>query len=436
MNQLGYEAPPPARPSGGTALEASAELPEEVRTQLRRTKLAYAGALAFIAVYYARPGDWIPGLISAPVGKVVAVVALLLFLASIVQGARLRLATEMLLLVAFFVHINLCLPFATWRGGSVEVVYGEYIKIVAIALLVATAACSPDRVRRAVFVQTVCVLGAVLVAAVHGQRDIAARLYTGGRAMYANPNDLAILAAVVAPFCLYFAYRTRVLVKKAFWLAMLVCIVYVVVQTYSRGGFLALAGGTVYAAVQLRTAAGRSGAVAILAIVLAAALLVPLAGSRFLSRLETVYSVDSDETGSAQARRQLLMLSIGVALTHPVFGVGPGNFQIYSKSWHASHNTLTGLAAETGFPGLALWVAMVVVTIKKLRRVASSPLVAANTRSLAAAIKASIYALLVSLPFLSCEFQFFPYLLLAYASATCRHALPEPALAPATGSQA
>src|SRR6185437_3589419 len=93
---------------------------------------------------------------------------------------------------------------------------------------------------------------------------------------------------------------------------------------------------------------------------------------KYILRLKTLVGGDITGTGdhgSMDARRDLLMESIRVTLQHPIFGVGPGNFQAYTKSWHVTHNTYTELSSETGIPGLALFLTILYFTFRNLKAV-------------------------------------------------------------------
>ena len=76
--------------------------------------------------------------------------------------------------------------------------------------------------------------------------------------------------------------------------------------------------------------------------------------------------------GSLDARRELLTESIRVTMHHPLFGVGPGNFQAYTQSWHVTHNTYTELSSETGLPGLGLFLAILLLTFRSLKQVSET----------------------------------------------------------------
>ena len=75
-----------------------------------------------------------------------------------------------------------------------------------------------------------------------------------------------------------------------------------------------------------------------------------------------------DAAGSSEARLQLLLDSVYLTFAHPIFGVGPDDFQVAQNDlavkrgqayglWHVTHNTYTELSCEMGIPGLLIYLA-------------------------------------------------------------------------------
>jgi O-antigen ligase len=136
--------------------------------------------------------------------------------------------------------------------------------------------------------------------------------------------------------------------------------------SYSQSSFAALVAGVVLAAL---FAWGRRGAVlaAIVAVVVVAGgLAVP--------------SVRHDLTGhggggksTTSGRGKLIRKGVHIAVHHPVVGVGVGGFKhAYAELTHlkgqepnaaASHTTPVTVAAETGLPGLLLYVWLLVAAL-------------------------------------------------------------------------
>jgi len=161
-----------------------------------------------------------------------------------------------------------------------------------------------------------------------------------------------------------------------------------------------------------------------------AAILVVMAGGAFalttpkyIARIQTLVEggdvEGSGDNGSLDARRELLMQSIQTSFRYPIFGVGPGNFQAYTRSWHVTHNTYTQLSSETGFPGLALFLAILFLTFRSIRAIRKTPSYRDDPqiRLFASALNAGAGAYIVGALFASTAYTLFPYFVVAYVSA-------------------
>jgi O-antigen ligase len=209
---------------------------------------------------------------------------------------------------------------------------------------------------------------------------------------------------------------------------------YCVLITYSRSGMIALVITILvclweYGVKQKRTvlllSAGVFGVIA-----LGIALMTPHVIQRFKSLTQGNIEGSGDR-GSLEAREELLKKSIDLAVHNPIFGVGPGDFPILS-GWFVAHNSYTELAAETGFPGLFLFVLLFALSFRKVDQIRKLPGYAAdqNIRLWTSALWASLAAYVVGSMFASTEYNLFPYFMVGYVCALYRIA-SKPVEAPA-----
>ena len=130
----------------------------------------------------------------------------------------------------------------------------------------------------------------------------------------------------------------------------------------------------------------------------------------------------SRDKGSLAARQMLLKESIVLSLEHPLFGVGPGNFAVVNGTWAVAHNTYTELGAEAGIPALVLFLAILILAYRNLRR--TRKLLRQQDdqelRILTGALTASLAAYVMGAFFADTAYQLFPYYLVAYTSAAYR----------------
>jgi O-antigen ligase len=235
---------------------------------------------------------------------------------------------------------------------------------------------------------------------------------------YADPNDLALAIIISLPLCLALLFLSKNNLWKILWSISILVMLYAVLLTGSRGGFLAL---VVAAAVTLWEFAIRGSRRYLLALAALAGLVLLLSAGRILvGRLKGTFNVSEEDTSgaysSAQARQKVFLRSIEVTMEHPLFGVGPGNFNQLSGQWRTTHNSLTLMSSEGGVPALIFYVLILWSGFKNLT--ATERLARGRTEStlLARALLASLAGYAVGSLFLSVAYHFFPYFLVAYTT--------------------
>jgi O-antigen ligase len=390
----------------------------------KRTSFAYSALLTFSFLYYARPEDFIPGMAAIPVGKISGGLAL----AGLILGwgrmkGKMPLAIKLVLVL--LVHMCITIPFSFWRGGAYDVVINQFSKAAMVALLISMIVSSVGELRRLLWVQAASVSVMTIASiVVHptGPAGTSARLWGLG-GVFSNPNDFAINIAINFPLCLAFFLGTKGVLKKLIWGVALLFLLYGVIATYSRSGLIAMLICFVIC-VWVFGIRGKRPQVIVAAIaVLFVGVGVAVSTPRYLTRLSTLIEggdvQGSMDHGSLDARRELLMESIHVTLQHPLFGVGPGNFQAYTQSWHVTHNTYTELSSETGLPGLGLFLTILFLTFRSLKRVSEThayendPQIQLFTN----ALRAGLSAYIVGAAFASTSYTLFPYFMVAYVAA-------------------
>jgi len=393
-----------------------------VRQRISRRKPlvgAYVSLLLFMVVYCARPEDWIPGLSFIPLAKITGVLALLALMFSLRQF-RSSLPREVIYLILLVGQLFLAAAMSpVWRGGAVLQTL-DFAKVLLIVIVMSVALNTASRLRRLIFVQAASVAVIAAVAAWKGHL-VGGRLEGTLGANYSDPNDLALAIIISLPLCLALLFLSRGALQKVAWGLAIVVMLYAVFLTGSRGGFLTL---IVTAAVFLWEFAirGRRRYLLVLA-VLAGVILWQFSSGVLVGRLKGTFNLKEDSAvteASAEARKQLFLRSVEVTKQHPLFGVGPGNFQEISGSWHATHNSFTEMSSEGGVPAFVLYVLILWCGFKNLKE--SKRLARGRTESslLARALLASLTGYVVGSSFLSVSYQFFPYFLVAYTTVLFR----------------
>jgi len=415
--------PPVVTPKmAAPAPSAPVQFATAVAPEKRRKTLAYSALLTFSFLYFARPEDFIPGLAVISVGKISGGLAILgLLLSWRKLEGKMPLAIKLVLVL--LAHMCITVVFAFWRGGAFEVVRDQFSKAAIVAVLVSMIVVTTTELRQLLWVQAVSVSVMTIASIlVHPTVGGPTRLWGLG-GVFSNPNDFAINIAINFPLCLAFFFWTKGILKKLLWGVALLFLMYGVVATYSRSGLIAMVMCLLICLWEFGIKGKRPQLIVAAILVVMAGAAFALTTPKYIARIQTLVEggevEGSGDNGSLEARRELLMQSIRTTFKYPIFGVGPGNFQAYTRSWHVTHNTYTQLSSETGFPGLALFLAILFLTFRSIRaiRKTASYRDDPQIRLFASALNAGVGAYIVGALFASTAYTLFPYFVVAYVSA-------------------
>src|SRR5215468_3376343 len=236
-----------AERSNAESLSGNVDLPIRSGAGASRGKhrLAFAGVYLFTLMLYARPNDLIPAIGSFPLVKIVAVVALAIYVLSKgAAGERLSVWTlEMTMLMAIVALGLLLMPIAASPKDSVDTLTDSYLKTVMIFILMVNLIDTRRRLFSLWKLVVVCgvVLGAGAINSYmkgeftsHGLRIHG---LVGG--MFENPNDLATALDLLLPFAIVLTLVSKGR-ARLFYLACAAVLGAGVLLTLSRGGFLGL----------------------------------------------------------------------------------------------------------------------------------------------------------------------------------------------------
>ena len=403
----------------------AATIDKKTEPQPGKSSFAFSALLLFTFIYYSRPEDLVPGLGFIPLEKIIGGVALIALIVTLASGqSKKKLPLEFKVLLVLFGHLALTIPFAFWRTGAFVTVFEKFSKAVVVAFLVTLLVERFDLLRKLLWVQAASlVLTTISSIAIHHTQQ--GRLIGALGGIFENPNDLAINISINWPLCMAFLLAARGMVKKIVWSVGVLAMLLGVVLTYSRSGLLAMVVAVVICLWEFGVKGKRFyliGAAGLLGVV---GLGVIVATPRYLTRVASLFQGNiegSGDRGSLAARRQLLIDSLEVAIHNPMFGVGPGNFGAATLTWRVTHNTYTEFAAEGGFPALFLFLAIMYLAARNLRRIRFLPAYRENPeiRLFTQALWASLIAFAVGSLFASFEYQLFPYFMMAYTSVLYR----------------
>ena len=176
-----------------------------------------------------------------------------------------------------------------------------------------------------------------------------------GQGQINDPNDFGQLIVSTIPLVFIFWRPRNALMNLLSVIIPTAVLLFGVYLTHSRGALLALLAIAIFAARR------RIGTIP--AVLLAGGLFVAASALHFTGGREISAASGSDRTGLWGAGLQMIK-------SHPVFGVGYGNFA--DSAGLTAHNSIVVCAAELGLFGLFFWSLFLFPTLRDVLTVASS----------------------------------------------------------------
>ncbi len=335
---------------------------------------------------------------------------------------------------AFFILVTIGVFLASNRGIAMGYFTSTYVKIGIMVLAISWLTRKPGDFALAARMFVAAGMAIAFVALKNKAAGIGlveGTRVTIGRdigSVLGDPNDLSLVLMFPASFAAALATTsgmgvlTRLLGASGF-----VTVLLAVLATQSRGGLLGIVAVTgVIARRYIRSN-----------LALAVVGLIGIVGLFAIAGIAGRSSGGAHEAGideSAMGRIYAWGAALNMALARPLTGVGIDNFYVnyffFSDHWdgknHAVHSTWFGVLAETGFPGLIVFVVMVVKiglrafnTSKVLDQQQAPP----AARAMAWALLAGLAGFVVSGTFLTQGFTWPLYIQLALTVAMGRYAV-------------
>jgi hypothetical protein len=323
-------------------------------------------------------------------------------------------------------------PLSYWPGGSIELLFGEFIKSVAIFWLLSEVVDTRSKLQKLAAALTALAVPLAATAVrnyISGdfidtgpQREIQ-RIVGYQAPLTANPNDLALMLNLILPLSVALLWIHRRPLARAVLLGAIALDVVAVVATFSRTGFLTLSTVLVGYLWKLRRRAERVWAFGALGVGLFCLVLFLPAG--YFTHLGTIANVSADPTGSAQARLHDMIAATKVALANPLFGAGLGMNvlalnEVRGATWRQVHNVYLEHAADLGLPGLLLFLLLFagcVASVGRVQRRLQATGAAPDLFHLAEGIQLSLAGFAVAAFFHPVSYHFYFYYLAGLAVA-------------------
>ena len=278
---------------------------------------------------------------------------------------------------AFAVWLAIAAPFSFWKGGTATLLVNYIPRMYLVCFYLPACAVTLAQVRTMVRVVAAGALVVIMSCYAFGGPTADGRFAISGSLFYGNANELALqllLGIIILTYVFFAESKFAKIVSAA---GIVVSLSYVL-KTGSRGALLAtLSTGFVMFLMSRQRLAVVMVAVPALVI---AFLLAP---TEMRHRMALIVSdpqaaaargEDIAAIASQMQREKLLRTSVYLAITNPVFGVGPGQFitkvageqekRGEHADWLGTHNSYTQVASEAGLPALLFYVATIVTCMR------------------------------------------------------------------------
>ncbi len=289
--------------------------------------LAFWAVMVFMAILLLAPQAIFPALAPFRIALLTAGAATVMHVFERLTSRRPAsfVSREMKIAAGLLGWATLTIPFSYWRGGSVDTLTGLYVKSLILFWLIANTITTVGRFRVFAWGMT---LMSVPIATTAVRNYLSGNVLQGSdriagydAALTSNPNDLALTLNLIIPFILVFVRSSRGCFIRTLALGIAALNVAAVLLTFSRGGFITLMATLLSITWGLVRSRKVGWVVALLFLLLAS---LPLLPSSLWERWATITNVESDTTGSAQARRDQVTEAVRFIATHPVVGTGIG----------------------------------------------------------------------------------------------------------------
>lgn len=414
------------------------------------TRVPFLLCLGFVIFSFFRIHEAFPVLMPLRIPQLLAIPTLGVLAWHFLGTRRLKpyWSRELTWFAAFFGLVTVGVIVASNKPLALAYWTSTYVKIGIMTLAIAwltTEAGHFARAARALVLAGLAVSYVTLYNKANGIGLVEGTRVTIGRDMQSvlgDPNDLSLVLLFPMAFAVSLA-TTRGIgrVSMLFGAVAVVAILMAILATQSRGGLLGIM--TVFGIFGLRLVKSKL----LLGTVGALAMLVLFAAAGISDRSSGGAAEDGIDE-SAMGRIYAWGAAIQMALSRPLTGVGLDNFlsnyYFYSSHWdgknHAVHSTWFGVLGETGFPGLIVFVGMIIVSLrsalKASRILDRTPGTSPNARAMGRALVAGLAACCVAGTFLTQGFTWPFYIQIALTAAIARFAnrLPQDAIQSASPS--
>jgi hypothetical protein len=341
--------------------------------------LPFWALMTFTFVLLIAPQEFIPALGSLRPAMVAAVAGIVAHVfGRIVRGRPISVWTPEIAAAGCLVcWAIVTIPFSYWPGGSVSFLLGIYLKTVAVFWLLCNVVTTVPRLRTMAW-GLVLMSAPLALTAVRNHlagtfapaaQPVLSRIVGYDAPLALNPNDLALVLNLIIPLAVALLLAGQTVSVRLVLLAVVALDSVAVILTFSRTGFLTLVAIVAATLWKLRRRPEAPWVWGVLVLALAC---VPFLPAGYSDRVGTIADVNSDPTGSSQARWGDMVAATRFVARSPFVGAGIGQDILALNEergarWVEVHDTYLEYAVELGIPGLVLFLGLLAASIRSAR---------------------------------------------------------------------
>ncbi len=268
--------------------------------------------------------------------------------------------TICMVLLALLVSISFA--FAKVHDKNTVTYFVEFIKIILIATFTTGLVDTKQRLRMILWLIALSLGFYGFKNGIMGVISGGSPIIRGPGGMLEDNNDFALALVMNIPLLFWLANSEKKRWVRRSTLMIAGLTVITIILTHSRGGFLALAGSTLWLAWR----SGKLFQATMLFGVLAVMFLM-FAPASVTDRLSTIAdAAQGNEDSSVDARFRAWGIALEMVRDNPILGVGLRNFQSYRLSIdehaatahviHVAHNSYLQIWAESGTPAFVIYL--------------------------------------------------------------------------------
>ncbi len=332
------------------------------------SNLPFLVFIIFIASFYLRLPARFPVIAPLRPDMLLAALVLALLVPYMSQRAELLKLPAAKALSALMIWIVVSLPFVDWPGSVLRENWFPFVKATLLFYFTIFLVDTPGRFRffvwlfvslqifRVVEPLFLNITTGYMGATTHLQYGEFAGRLSGAPADVINPNGLGFVIATATVFSHFLMWQSDKKSLKMLYIVLLPAMLYALILSMSRGGFIALlvGGGLI-----LRQSKNKAGLVII-------ALALAIIGWSMMTdvqreRYTSLVSSDTRQSSSVEGRFRGMMNEFGLGLNSPIFGHGVGTtpeakVNVLGSRSQAAHNLYAELLIEIGIVGMIIFL--------------------------------------------------------------------------------